>query len=326
MIAPRSSAPRGCALPREVRWIQGEHPIPGPGSLAAGAELLEFFDALGRKKTRRLTVFLSGGASSLAWVKPAELSLEDLQARLFKLYRSALDIRALNQKRSRLCRLKQGGAARWLHRLAPRVRARVLVISDVAPFGPEVVGSGPFYDATGGTAPIPHRLIADNRVWVQSCVRRIEDAGGRLLFAESGWKGPWQQWTRRIGALLRREGFLVIGGEPQVALPRSHGSGGRMSHLALSLACEHWEEIRAGELQILCASSDGIDGHSRSAGAWVRPSTLRSVRNPHVLLGALTRFDSAEFLREHSALLPSPADGMSPSNVQDLVLIRTRPR
>ena len=54
--------------------VQGEHPFPGDNSFRAGAEILDFFDSLRRMKINQLRVFLSGGASSMAWIKPSRIS------------------------------------------------------------------------------------------------------------------------------------------------------------------------------------------------------------------------------------------------------------
>lgn len=305
---------------RDARVCIGEHPLPGPGSFEAGRALLEFFDHLRVREVRKLAIFLSGGASSLAWIPPASLPRERLLGELEALYALPLSIQELNRRRSVLCALKAGGAARWLERLAPQVRAEAFLISDVAPFGPEVVGSGPFFDGK-----IPHRILGDNPSWVNAFSEAARARGVPTLNRVDSWIAPWRKWLRRIEDETRlalrhgRAGLILVGGEPQVALPRHRGAGGRQSHLAASLALKFADELDRGRIEILCASSDGVDGTSGSSGAWLRSKTDA----PSRLQSAVKRFDSAGALRTMGALLPSAPTG---TNVQDLIAVWIRPK
>lgn len=310
-------------LPPGTRWIQGEHPIPGPGSLRAGAALLEFFDGIHRLGVSRLRIFLSGGASSLAWVPPASVSLEELRRRLEALYDQGLDIRELNRRRSALCALKAGGAARWLRRLAPRVEARVELISDVHPFGPEVVGSGPF---TG--SDIPHRIVIANPGWVEIAARRCRSAGLNVRLARSVAWGDWREWVRRIAPRVselsgspgtRGDDCVIAGGEPAIALPRRRGKGGRMTHLAAALGAELLPLLRQGRVELLCASSDGSDGDSGAAGAFIGRAQALAAPRASRWSSAVNGFRSAELLEEIGALIPGLDTG---TNVQDLLIAR----
>lgn len=308
---------------RHVKWIRGEHPLPGPGSLAAGRAVLEFFDSLRRWKVRCLDVYLSGGASSTAWL-PRGKSFTAIRARLEKLYREPLTIQELNDARSELCSLKGGDAARWLAFLSPLTRVQVYVISDVAPFGPEVVGSGPFWD--GKT---PHHVMADNAALVRAAVReaRRSRRGARVLHA-SGKVLPVQDCAEgllaEIDELVRldREALVILGCEPLLELPRSAGHGGRMGHLAALLLHRIPDAFASGRVSGLFGSSDGSDGNSDSAGASIDTRVLARVAqfDPRLqgLGRALSRFDTAPWLRKAGALLPRQMTG---TNVQDLVIL-----
>lgn len=305
-------------LPSSVRWVRGEHPIPGKGSLAAAAELLEFFDALGRTGTRTLDVHLSGGASSLAWLPPAGLALDALREKLEGLYRLPLTISELNFRRAHLCALKAGGAARWLRRLAPRVRVRVQVLSDVCPFGPSVVGSGPFWDGR-----VRHRVWGDNRIWVREFAAEAESRGIPVLSKRSCGLETVESWARRQARearqALRRgsSGLILAGGEPRIGVPQGTlGQGGRMTHLGLLLFRALEAHVLEGRLEIFCASSDGSDGNSGSAGVVITRATVRRLRASAVER-ALESFESARALRP--GLLSRESTGV---NVQDLVVVR----
>jgi glycerate 2-kinase len=307
-----------------LTWVQGEHPLPGPGSFAAGQAILEFFDALRRGGIQKLEVDLSGGASSLAWLKPHGITDASLQHRLGELYRRRQTIETLNRERSRLCLLKAGGTARILRQIAPQVRVRVRLISDVAPFGAQVVGSGPFWDGL-----TPHRVLADNRRLCRSLMAAATDRGAVVRLLRQAWIAPWKHWVEVASrsALATRdpdcESWILLGGEPLLELPRaaSHRKGGRQSQIALALAQELEPEIRRGRLELLCAASDGRDGNSGSAGSWITSETLPGGRFPQEAARALRSFASAELLASSGALLP---ESQPFTNVQDALIVRIK--
>ena len=297
--------------------VQGEHPLPGERSFQAGAEILDFFDALKRMKIPKLRVFLSGGASSMAWLKPASTSEKKLHMILSQAYLSSVTIQQLNQLRSQYCELKSGGAARWLNKIAPDVRVHVDVISDVLPFGPGVVGSGPFWD--GKTT---HRVVMDNGRWMK-IIKNLAQAEGVPVFNFSyGNFGDVQDWLKKISLQikenLKKRGLLIFGGEPRLDLLKKHGRGGRQSHLAALLLKQWWNEIEDGKTEILCASSDGVDGTSRGAGA-ILTNRMAEVCSKAQLDQAIRGYRTGAYFEQKKMLLPTQRTG---TNVQDVVLVQ----
>lgn len=307
------------------RWFLGEHPLPGPGSFEAGGAILDFFDSLRRSGVTELWVFLSGGASSLAWVPT--VPRRELRERLEHLYALPLSIQQLNAERSRLCALKHGGAARWLRRLSPGTRARVLLISDVHPFGPGVVGSGPFWERG-----VPHRVLADNRTCVAAIASEARRRQQPVLWTGSGRVDSWQQWVKTLESQVRRfvaegrSGVLILGGEPAVALEHSGKPrrGGRMSHLAAALGLALFDVFEKHELEVLCMSSDGVDGTSGASGALLgaefrrRALSSRGAASRAKLAWAVENHETARVLRDWKLLFPAAPTG---TNVQDCVVI-----
>ncbi|MFL5814585.1 MAG: DUF4147 domain-containing protein [Bdellovibrionia bacterium] len=315
------------------QWIAAEHPLPGEGSFRAGCELLEFFDSLRRSRAKRLTVFLSGGASSLMWLPRAGMSRQELLSKLQALYRAGLNIQELNAKRAQLCQLKGGGAARWLERLAPQVKARVFLLSDVAPFDASVVGSGPFWDGK-----IPHTVLADNSTWVKALESEARRRKISILHSSSGQLGSWQSWVHsailKVTPTLRenRSGLFIFGGEPSVRLPakkkgsRTFQKGGRQSHLALAIAQKLRPWVLQGRVEILAMSSDGSDGNSGAAGVWMDTENFPkrfALMSSGEVQKALREYQSAPILSKLEALV-QPRSKASQSNVQDVLMIRVR--
>jgi hydroxypyruvate reductase len=133
IVAPaagRSPHPR-------LAYVQGDHPEPGAGSLAAAEALGELTARVGDGD--QAWVLLSGGTSSLIGAPEPGLGPHELTAIYRLLLGSGLDITAMNRIRKRFTRWGGGKLARAL---AP-ARVRVYLVSDVIGDDLPSIGSGP---------------------------------------------------------------------------------------------------------------------------------------------------------------------------------------
>ncbi|MGH7905057.1 MAG: glycerate kinase type-2 family protein [Candidatus Binataceae bacterium] len=113
---------------------------------------------------------------------------------------------------------------------------------------------------------------------------------------------------------------MIGGGEPVVKL-RGDGRGGRAQHCALALAAELENYHPKRHIAALIAGTDGIDGPTDAAGAFVDHNTIVRAR----LLGldsaaALSQCDSYSFFQDLGDLLIT---GPSGANVSDLIIALT---
>ena len=117
--------------------VAGDHPEPGPGSLAAA-------EAVGALASRvapadEVWVLLSGGTTSLIGAPEPGIDPTDLKQLYRLLLGSGLDIAAMNRVRKRFARWGGGKLARAL---AP-ARVRLFIVSDVIGDDLAAIGSGP---------------------------------------------------------------------------------------------------------------------------------------------------------------------------------------
>lgn len=123
---------------------------------------------------------------------------------------------------------------------------------------------------------------------------------------------------------LRQRGIkvcLIAGGEVLVRLPtaaaeRPTGTGGRNQHFALYAATRITPED--GQVAILSAGSDGIDGNSPAAGAVVDATLLQEDGSRILAEAALRDFDSHPFLAARGAALVTGTTG---NNLRDLRML-----
>jgi glycerate 2-kinase len=141
-----------------LRVVRGDHPEPGPGSLAAAQALAETAALVAPDD--EVWVLLSGGTTSLVGAPEEGLSPAELSGLYAVLLGSGLDITAMNRIRKRFSRW---GGGRLARALAP-ARVRVYAVSDVIGDDLASIGSGPCVpDPT--TAGELRRLLEDSKLW-----------------------------------------------------------------------------------------------------------------------------------------------------------------
>ncbi len=362
IIIPSEQAVSELSLPG-VRVVQGEHPLPGPGSGYATQALME---SLSQTQPHDLVLLcLTGGASSLL-VRPAVgLTLSDKTITNAVLLECGADILALNTVRKHISQIKGG----WLVHHAQPATVVSLILSDVIGDDMSVIGSGPtvadpttFMDAWRvvehyGIAPrlpqsvrahlqkgvrgirpetpkpgapifsrVHNILIGSNRLALQAVREAAAHRGLRSHLISQPLAGDTLVAGRAFAQTLRTvrqhcsgPTCVLAGGETTVQV-RGTGKGGRNQEFALTVAQE-----LAGEAgwSLLSAGTDGIDGPTDAAGAFVNGQTLNRARRKNL--------DPAQFLRNNdtytffAALGDVFRPGPTGTNVMDIKIALVYP-
>jgi glycerate 2-kinase len=185
LLARRGEAPAGglVVLPAlqpaphpALEVIAGDHPEPGPGSLAAAAALERVTEAV--RPGDEVWVLLSGGASSLLAAPVEGITPAELTALYSLLLGSGLDITAMNRIRKRFSRW---GGGRLARALAP-ADVRVYIVSDVIGDDLASIGSGPCVPDPATAGEI-HRMLEQVALW-----ERIPPSARRLVEAAEAGK------------------------------------------------------------------------------------------------------------------------------------------
>jgi hydroxypyruvate reductase len=294
-----------------VEILRGSHPMPDERSLAAGARLIEWVDALPRAAAPLFLI--SGGASSLAEALAPGVSLADLAELTRVGLASGIAIGELNARRIAISRIKGG---RLAARLAGRA-ARALFISDVPEDDPRVIGSGLMGPADRGPDHVTRTIVASIDEAVAAAAARAAALGLRAHAAPRRFAGDARRLAARFAHELALSGAQVClwGGESTVALPAHPGRGGRNQHLALTAA-----RLIAGhaELALLAAGTDGSDGVTEDAGAVVDAESCARITLAGLDADAcLAQADSARALAASGDLVHTGPTG---TNVGDLVI------
>ncbi|SLN76629.1 glycerate kinase type-2 family protein [Roseisalinus antarcticus] len=325
-------------LPGAVVMI-GDHPVPGAGSAAAGAEIWARAGALGAGD--RLLVLMSGGASALVAAPAEGLSLDDKIAVTEALLASGAEIGEMNLVRQQLSRLKGGGL---VTRAAPAA-VEALILSDVIGDDLSAIGSGltvpplgtraearAMLERLGAWDGVPaavrrHLSSADPRVALPEARNRIVGSNARSVAAMSEAApeaATLEPVTGDVGLAATRvagaaaPGLTLWGGETTVVL-RGQGRGGRNQEMALRIALLAEERGWPEGWLCLCGGTDGRDGPTDAAGGLVDAGTLGRIRAAGLdPAGLLAENDSYRALAAAGDLLMTGATG---TNVADLGMI-----
>jgi hydroxypyruvate reductase len=304
-----------------LRWVAGDHPLPGPGSAAAAGAVAESVARV--QPGDEVLVLVSGGTSSVIAAPAPGTEDSDLPGLFARLLASGADVREVNAARRQVLRWGGGRLAEALG----AAHVRCVVLSDVPGGGPHEVGSGPCDHPGVATA-----VAAGNRDALDGAAVAARALGWDAATAAEDLRGEAAECGRRLAAHLaglagRDRGpvarCLIWGGETTVRLGPAPGRGGRSQELALAAAAE-LDGLEAGaRVVLLAAGTDGRDGPTDAAGAVVDGTSWGAMAAAQAdPAGRLARHDAYPALATIGALLPQePTD----TNVADLVLGVVRP-
>jgi glycerate 2-kinase len=303
-------------------------------------------------------VLVSGGGSALLPLPIDDITLADKQAVTRYLSGAGAPIEALNIVRTCLSKIKGGGLARacGANRLVTLIISDVLGDPiDLIASGPTVEATATArqareilaqYEATAdgisarvfksldreGTPPpvrcqVMNFVIANNRTAVNAACRKAEALGYRVRSESARHSEPSAEEVgcRLAEAALRMradggENCLVSGGEPTVKLvpAQQRGLGGRNMQLVLA-AAERLAADDCHDLAIVSGGTDGEDGPTDAAGAWLDARVVGQARAlPLDPRDFLMRNDAYHWFEPLNALLKT---GPTDTNVCDLRVV-----
>ena len=348
----------GHALPlRTLVTREAAHPVPDARGARAAVEALALARSLRPEET--LIVLLSGGASALLTAPPPGLPQVDLARTTAALLAVGAEIEELNCVRKHLGSVSGGrlaSEARGARVVALVISDVIGDRLDVIASGPCTADPTTFGDAlavlarhglhervpptvvayleAGAQGKVPEtpkpgdprlrhvvsRVVAANRDALEGALREAQRRGLRAIVATRELAGEARRAGERLAALtqaLRGDAplLLLAGGETTVTV-RGPGRGGRNQELALA-AAQALDGVPG--VSLLAAGSDGSDGPTDAAGAFVDGGTVARGR----ALGldarhALLENDSYSFFAAEGGTFRT---GPTRTNVMDLVLL-----
>lgn len=325
------------------------HPKPDSSSAAAGRRVMQLATELGSDDL--LICLISGGGSALWAEAVAEISQQDLFDSFELFLRIGTDIHETNSIRSRLTTSAAG-------KLADAARPAKIIsfaMSDVPGDHANVIASGPTSSpnsiaflrevmakyslaeklpdavvsflnsivedtAIWGEPSDTYHIIGSNAIATQALAEQSVEMGfADVLHFEL--HGNLREMAKEIAShaieiSLEKKVALIFGGETTVQV-KGNGLGGRNQELALATMLS-LESLNRPFL-FATAGSDGVDGFSNAAGAWIDEKTLSKVKEMSVdPSDFLFRNDSHHFFKTIDQQIIT---GPTHTNVMDLAVL-----
>jgi hydroxypyruvate reductase len=326
-----------------IELLPAGHPLPDEGSVNAVRRQEELL----LERPGPCLFLLSGGATALLGAPATPVPLERLRDVYQALLHSGFDIHAMNLIRRHLNRW---GGGKFLRPAASR-QVISLIVSDVLDDDLRVIGSGPtvadpstaeqaialvrklgrgFDDIAAWlgeaieetvkpgdplTSNVENQIVLSNRTVVEAVARKL---GGQILPVQTADVGEVASMWEKV--LQGPPGVYVAGGEPTVSIPAgATGRGGRNQHLVAEIA----KRNPAGDWRLLSIASDGMDGNSGNAGAWIDSQTAAAAKGSE-LEEALAAFDTAAWCEKGGLAFKTGPTGTNVADVQ-IALISPKP-
>lgn len=333
--------------------LAGNHPIPGLNSEASTAELMRMIGDVG---ARHFVFLVSGGASSLLAAPIKPVTLEEKRTVTELLLRSGAEIGELNIVRKHISSVKGGRLLRLIGgRPATTLILSDVIGDDPATIGsgPSVPDVTSYADAiavleryglVSACPPTVREVLRQGvRGEIAETVRPADpegrsavsvvigsnktaraaaaDEAARLGYAVSVRPEPLvgetascaRNWFAEVisAGPPDKPTCHIAGGETTVRVTGT-GKGGRNQEFALALV----EELRDRRIEVLSVGTDGVDGPTDAAGAFVDGDTYRRARRAGLDPASyLANNDSHTFFRLLGDLL---SIGPTGTNVMDL--------
>jgi hydroxypyruvate reductase len=283
-------------IPDGWQLLLAGHPVPDERSVAAALAAIALVESA--RAEDHVLALISGGASALIEQPRPPYTLEELVSAVSLAMAHGASIRMLNARRTSMSAIKGGQLAE--RSLAP---VTTLVVSDVIGDNPHVIGSGPTVS-----------MQRHDRVEVIAPMRSFGEAMAAALGVrrlEEPVDGPVENAARGLFEEAKA-GPILAWGETVVALPENHGTGGRAQQLALHLA----RLVAGTDKAAFVAGSDGVDGPTRAAGAYVDGTTWDAIARAGIDPDhALVTRDSTAALAAVDALVITGPTGINHADV-----------
>jgi len=171
---------------------------------------------------------------------------------------------------------------------------------------------------------VTNYIIGNNALALHKLKQAADKNGFNSILLTDQLQGEAREIARLMAGIIKsgmKSGFpvaapgcILLGGEPTVTLS-GKGKGGRNQEITLAIL----QELKycTSEFYFCSLGTDGTDGPTDAAGAWIDEKTMTNVKNKNLSMADyLNRNDSYHFFKQIDQLVIT---GPTRTNVMDLI-------
>src|SRR5215212_3845195 len=312
------------------------HPVPDESGVNGTKTIINILRKT--KKSDLVFVLISGGASALMPLPADGIKLSDKQKITHDLLSSGASINEINIVRKHISKVKGGQLVRLINKGCTVIS---LILSDVIGDDIQTIASGPTVPDRS-TFKEAASILKKYRLWTNK-----HENSSAISLISKGLRGLIIDTPKASDPIFDRVHNILIGnntllckkatqymksrgfhatylgssfdGETKVKLnKRKNGLGGRNQEAILAAALKsnfHSND----DITILCMGTDGIDGNSKAAGAFVTPRTVALAKQGETEVKKhLYSHDSYNALRK---MCSSIITGRTGTNLNDISIV-----
>lgn len=318
---------------KNVKIFEAGHPILDSNSIKATEQAIKLAENL--TKDDKVIFLISGGGSAL--FESPLIPLKELQDINDQLLKSGANIKEINTVRKKLSKVKGGKFAK----ICSPASIYNVILSDVINNPLDMIASGPTI-ADSSTAEEATKIIKKYNINISNKtskllkykpIRKLNNVETQILLDNESLKLAANKICENLGYKtiyisnpvtssitkaknqlskyfkdLKPKTVIIAGGEVVVKV-KGNGIGGRNQELALTLG----KYINDNKTAVMCIGSDGTDGPTDVAGAYVDKSIIKKDLDDY-----LNDNDSYNYLKKYGGHIKTGPTG---TNVCDLYLI-----
>ena len=307
--------------------IEGSHPYLSERNINNTNKFINYLESV--KKSDSILFLLSGGASSLL-----EIPLEQIPVtKMIEIYKNLIssdrNINQINEIRKTLSQTKNGGLTKFIK----TNNIFQFINCDIPNEDIYFVGSSPLLwkeikldknitdflslhnieniqAQKHEKVSLQSEFLNSGSLFIEELSNFIENSKIKLKSKPKVLDMSFEDYKSHV-ELPEKDQIVLSGGELTISLPKNHGKGGRNTHFVLSMACIIYKDPANKDIQILSLGTDGTDGPTDSAGAYINYELYKNL-DPIIYL---KQFNSYEYFDRIGTLIKT---GPTKSNVMDL--------
>ena len=281
--------------------LEGSHPVITEKNVENTMRFIEKLSSISEDDT--LFFLLSGGGSALLELPIEGVKIDDLIQKYRELLLSGENINVINTQRKKLSKVKNGGLLKF-------IKSKNIIqlgTCDIPNEKIEDVSSGPLISTHNKTSNLKTITLASGSSLINFlCSKNSKRIKGKIYDTDLD-----TAVSDIIKHLPQKGESLFCGGEIPISVPKNCGQGGRNTHFVLALAMTIYKDIKNRDIKILSLGTDGGDGETDAAGAYIDYDLYCKLEGKTFL----EHFNSYEYFDKVGTLIKT---GPTKTNVMDL--------